>query len=69
MKLSGEVVMNRFMSFVLGAKPEVEVKYYFEGKYEYVLEKSDINNGKVRDLSAANLDEIETIEDQDLFAC
>ncbi len=47
------------------AKRKLYPNYISLGDWKFM----NINNGKVRDLSAANLDEIETIEEQDLFAC
>ena len=47
------------------AKRKLWPNYVSLGDWKFM----NINNGKVRDLSAANLDEIETIEEQDLFAC
>ncbi len=47
------------------AKRKLYPNYVSLGDWKFM----NINNGKVRDLSAANLDEIETIEEQDLFAC
>ncbi len=47
------------------AKRKLYPNYISLGDWKFM----NINNGKVRDLSAANLDEIETIEEQDLFSC
>ncbi len=47
------------------AKRKLYPNYVSLGDWKFM----NINNGKVRDLSAANLDEIETIEEQDLFSC
>ncbi len=47
------------------AKRKLYPNYISLGDWKFM----NINSGKVRDLSAANLDEIETIEEQDLFSC
>lgn len=57
--------LDRCLQREINAKRKLWPTYVSLGDWRFM----NINNGKVRDLSAADLNQIERIEREDLFAC
>lgn len=57
--------LDKSMQREINAKRKLWPDYVSLGNWRFM----NIDNGKVRDLSAADLNQIERIEREDLFAC